>query len=168
MKPVLKLISTILLLVLVLEPVISPIVLQLHQLSVQHKMKERLEEEMLHTIIIAKTDLRWVKPGKEIILGENMFDIKTMTDLGNGTLRIAGIYDFEETLLLGQMKKSQQDDTANSNTQLVLLFHLMQALPGDQPEQDIPVQLISLNRYYTGEDALLFPFKNILTPPPRS
>lgn len=168
MKPILKLISTILLLVLVLEPVISPFVLQLHQLSVQHKMKERLEEEMLHTIIIAKTDLRWVKPGKEIVLGENMFDIKTMTDRGNGTLLITGIYDFEETLLVDHIKKSQQDDTANSNKQLVLLFHLIQALPGDEPEQAIPVQFISRNRYCTGEDALVSPFRNILTPPPRA
>jgi len=123
---------------------------------------------MLHTIIIAKTDLRWVKPGKEIVLGENMFDIKTMIDQGDGTLLVTGIYDFEETLLLGHMKKSQNDDNANSNKQLVLLFQLMQALPGDEPEQDIPVQLISRNRYCVDVDALLCPFKNILTPPPRA
>ena len=167
MKPGLKLISTILLLVLVMEPVIYPFALQMRQRSIQHKMKERLEDGMLHSITLAKSELRWVKPGKEIVLGENMFDIKTMIDQGNGILLITGIYDYEETAVVGHMKKKQQDDNTNGNKQLIQVFLLMQALPEDELGEGLTPLLISSNRHCVDEDALPSPFKNILTPPPQ-
>jgi hypothetical protein len=167
-KPAFKLISTILLLVLTLAPVIYPFALQLHQRSIQHRMKERLEDGMLHTITLAKTELRWVKPGKEIVLGENMFDIKTITDQGNGILLITGIYDYEETIVVGAMQKKQHDDNTNGNKQLVQVFQLMQALPDEEPGEGLTPPLLSSSWHCVHEDALPSPFKNILTPPPQA
>jgi hypothetical protein len=163
----LKKISTILLLALTFAPAICPFVLQSQQRSIQHKMKERLEEDMLHTVTMAKAEMHWVKPGKEILLGGEMFDVKDITEQGNGIVVVTGLYDFEETLLVGQMKKKQQDDNTNGNKQLGQAFQLLQAMPEDLLGDSLTPQLISCSWSSLKDDDLSSPFKNILTPPPQ-
>lgn len=122
---------------------------------------------MLHTVTLAKAELRWVKPGKEILLEGEMFDIKNITEQGNGLVVVTGLYDFEETLLVGQMQKKQQDDNTKGNKQLGQAFQLIQAMPEDLLGEGFPSQLISCNGACLKDDDLSSPFKNILTPPPQ-
>jgi hypothetical protein len=166
-RPVVKLISTILLLVLTAVPVTYLFVFQAHQHSIRQRMEERLENEMLHTLVIPKNELRWVKPGKEIILGENMFDIKTMTDQGNGMLLVTGIYDYEETSLVLQMNKSQDQENSKGN-KLVQLVQLMVTIPAPDPNEHFFFSR-SLNDWsQKNTPGLSSSFKNILTPPPQA
>ena len=162
-----KLISTILLLVLTTVPVSYLFIFHAHQRRIRHEMKDRLEHEMLHTVTIPKSELRWVKPGKEIALGENLFDIKTLTELHNGMVRLTGIYDFEETFVVKQMKKTQDDDAAKGN-KLMQIMQLLQSSPGTIYDE-VYCYGQSLSEWFIINDARLSsPFRSILTPPPQN
>lgn len=165
-RPVAKLISTILLLVLTAVPVIYLFVFQAHQRSIRHQMEERLEDGMLHTMTIPKNELRWVKPGKEIIVGENMFDIKSITDQGNGILLVTGIYDYEESSLVLHMKKSQEEENSKGN-KLVQLIQLMVTIPEPDPNDNLFLSQINNDWSHKYTPGLSSPFTNILTPPPQ-
>lgn len=168
MNPLLKKITTFLLLAMLLAPLSYTYIFQAKQANVQRKMKKQLQGNMLHSMVIAEEDLRWVKPGKEILVGEKMFDIKTIEYRADGTVYITGLFDHEESFLYAQLKKNRKEETNRNNQQLVQLFQLMQALPDNHPEQDHFTLPLVLQMPADTENQLPSPFQSILTPPPQS
>jgi len=149
-------------------PVIFPFLLQSRQRSIQHQMKERLEESILHTITVAEHDLRWVKEGKEIALGNKLFDVKTIASGSNGNFILTGLFDDEETMLLNQMKKKQQEEESNGNKQLTQLFHLLQVLPDNWQVDGLTLLPAADVQPVTDICILPSPVQNIPTPPPQA
>ncbi len=129
-------------------------------------MKERLEEKLLHTLVINKEAVRWIKPGKEIWLGNRMFDIKSAL-LKNGQYVFTGLYDDEETLLVLQMRNSQQKEKKSGDQLLIQLFQLLQTpCESQQPESaDCNKDIITM--YHTPHFNLLSQHSDIITPPPQ-
>ena len=168
MNPSLKKITAFLLLAMLLAPLSYTYIFQAKQARVQHKMKKQLQGNMLHSLVMAKEDLRWVKPGKEILVGEKMFDIKTIGYRADGTVYITGLFDHEESFLYAQLKKNRKEETNRNNQQLVQLFQLMQALPDNHPENDSFTLPFALQRHRHSENLLPSPIQTILTPPPQS
>lgn len=168
MGSIVKKIITGLLLAIVLAPLSYHFIFQAKQQSIQHRMKEQLEEKMLHSLVLSKDDLHWVKPGKEIVVEDKMFDIKTIEYRENNTVFITGLFDHEETLLVRQMKKDLEEENTTNNRQLVQIFQLMQALPDAQPEQQDSPGLLVAQQHFFNEALLPSPYKMILTPPPQS
>lgn len=160
-------IAAVLLLVLILAPMSYTFIFRAKQQAIHHSMKERLEEKMLHTIIVAANNIHWVRPGKEIMTEGRMFDIKQTTPLPDGTVQFKGLFDDEETLLTRQLQQKQQEDNSKGNKQIVQLFQLMQALPESAPEKSS--DQISHAGFQPAFDMALLPSpcKNILTPPPQ-
>ena len=168
MGSITKKLITLLLLAVMLAPLTYNFFFQANQQHIQHRMKKQLEENRLHHLVLSKHDLHWVKPGREILVEDKMFDIKTIEYRENNTVFITGLFDHEETLLVRQMQKDFEKENSRNNRQLVQFFQLLQALPDAQPDQyQIPELLLS-HRYFFNPTLLPSPYKLILTPPPQS
>ena len=148
-------------------PVVFTLSFLYKQQLIRHEMKEKLEREMLHTIIVPEAEVQWVKYKKEIRFQEKMFDIKSFT-IKNGQYIFTGLYDEEETALTNYFGKSTEQKNDSRSKILSAFFQLLQSIyPADSDEI-----LISMNISKTFCPLILqdisSPFINILTPPPQA
>jgi len=129
-------------------------------------MKEKLELEMLHTIVVPQAEVKWVNHKKEIRVNDKMFDVKSFT-LKKGQYIFKGLYDEEETALNNYFEKSTDQKNESGFQILSALFKMLQSIyPGDADETEISKKIS--NEY----SPLILqhissPFINILTPPPQ-
>ncbi|MFZ9388942.1 MAG: hypothetical protein ACO25B_13805 [Chitinophagaceae bacterium] len=156
------------LLALVLAPLFYTFILQAKQLSIQHRMKYRIERSLLHSIVLKKDELHWVKPGKEIRVGEKLFDIKTMQDSDHGMVLVTGLFDNEETFIYQAMKRSRENDTKRNNHLVIQLLQTQQALPETQQEPTALTGILRGQKTIFNTPSLPSPFKGIRTPPPQT
>ncbi len=134
--------------------------------NTRHEIKERLEENLLHTIRVKNDDYRWIKPGKEIMVEGRMFDIKHYREVGSET-EFTGLYDEEETALNQVADNLLHKQSRQKNMLLSQLVHLLQCVffhPADESLAGFPVQLLF---YPVGSDALPLTYYPIITPPPQ-
>lgn len=145
-------------------PMLSPVVLQLRQVHVQHEMLEKLEEQQLITVRVKAASVHWVKPKRECLLGTEMFDVKKIEVEGDH-LVLTGLYDVKEKELK-RMISQQSEQQSKQSKQKVLLF----------PVLALPVEAANVLFYKagTGISMSLFrqsfyhsPFLGFLPPPPR-
>jgi hypothetical protein len=143
------------------------LVFVMKQQSVRNRMKERLEEEILHTISLADNEVHWTEKGEELIVQGRMFDVKSMEHL-NGRVILHGLFDDEETALNRSFNENWKK---RSSHQRQLLAQLFQCLRGFY-YHSIPDLLLQLHKqqYLTllSSPKLMSQFKLILTPPPRA
>ena len=92
-------------------------------------MKEELEQSLLQELVIPTGELQWFKPGKEIVVDNQLFDIKSIRYSEDGNAYITGLFDKEETILVYQMKKDGDEQNRNSSRQVIQLFKMIQSLP---------------------------------------
>ncbi len=105
---------------LLILPLAIILFLQGWQLYLKHSAKERLEEQLLETIILRKDQFRWEKKGKEISIDGKMFDVKSFILKGDKII-VTGIYDDQETAINSML--AQQFD---KNHLLIRLLALTQ------------------------------------------
>lgn len=131
-------------------------------------MKEELEQSLLQELVIPTGELQWFKPGKEIVVDNQLFDIKSIRYSEDGNAYITGLFDKEETILVYQMKKDGDEQNRNSSRQVIQLFKMIQSLPatGNLNAELPPIALIS--RIIPGAPLLPNGFNTISTPPPQS
>jgi hypothetical protein len=67
----------------------------LHLQHHQHEMEEKMELAMLTTLHIPVAKLHWEKPGKELKIGETLFDVKQL-EIKEGIAVVKGLYDDQE------------------------------------------------------------------------
>jgi hypothetical protein len=163
---VLKKIYTLFLLLLCCLPFFFYASFNIQQIRIQHLMKERLEKQVLHQVIIAENKIQWVKESKEMILDGKMFDIKSIR-LENGVYHISGLYDDEETFLVKQLEKQQQSNTTSGNKILVQFIQLFQSNLSQDFNTE-PLFPILSNNHSVEKDWRLAPGSvAVLTPPPQ-
>ena len=129
-------------------------------------MKEKLEEEMLHSIKVPEAKVQWVRSKKEIRVEGRMFDIKSFY-VKNGEYVFTGLYDEEETALNIYFERNTDQNKAATNHVLSSLFKLLQSIYIDDKTETVllvdgPITFCPLILQYTSP-----PFKDILTPPPQ-
>jgi len=127
-------------------------------------MKEKLEEEFLHTIVIPEEQIMWVKYNEEINVGNKLFDINSYSEK-NGLYFFLGLFDAEETALNDLLEKENDEKNENEFSQL---FQWLQS----------PYTSLAFDSYVIKDDSKIFcfpillhipsPFINILTPPPQT
>lgn len=129
-------------------------------------MKEKLEDEMLHTIVVPAKQLIWVKYKKEIRVGEKMFDVKSMR-VENENYIFTGLFDDEETALNNYLENYTDQKNDSGSQLLSSLFQLLQS-SFIEGERCSLITDVAINTYplFTLQH-ISFPFKNILTPPPQ-
>lgn len=129
-------------------------------------MKERLEEEMLHTIILSTSAVQWVKYKKEIRVDGKMFDIKSFTIINENYI-FTGLYDEEETKLNNYLEKHSNQKNDTENNVLSSLFKMLHSLYANEAREEL-----TQGRFTRSYSPLILqhtssPFRNILTPPPQ-
>jgi hypothetical protein len=166
MKQISKKIAAFLFLLAGCMPVTFTLSFLYRQQLIRHEMKEKLELEMLHTIIVPQAEVKWVKHKKEARVRDKMFDIKSYT-LEKGQYTFKGLYDEEETALNNYFEKSTDQKNERGFAILSAFFKILLSIyPGDADEA-----LISKN--FANEYSQLIlehitsPFINIITPPPQ-
>lgn len=145
-------------------PMLSPVVLQLKQLHVQHEMLEKLEKQQLISIRVKAANVLWVKPKRECVLGTEMFDVKKIVVDGDD-LVLTGLYDAKEKELK-RMIRQQSEQQSKQSKQTLQLFSVL-ALPVEAANvflytagTGIPKSLFRQSFYHS-------PFLGFHTPPPR-
>ena len=165
LKTSLSNIVKLILLLLVATPAVTAIIFQLHQQAIRHNMKERLEKQLLHTIVVAENDIHWLKAEKEIWLNNRMFDIKSSCHK-NGQYLLTGLYDDDETLLVKQLQKKQQQENNSDNKillQLLQLFPVSYEIPADE----FLVFLVISRQFPENNFLICSHYLSIITPPPQ-
>jgi hypothetical protein len=147
-------------------PVAMVLSFHINQQLVRYEMKEKLEEQNLHTITLSTENVHWVKKNKEILVNGKMFDVKSFS-IENGLFKFTGLYDEEETALADQL---ENNFNKNNHTQSWLISNLFSWLhsvyPGDKIEILVPENRTRIVAHFIN-NSLSSPFKIILTPPPQ-
>ena len=128
-------------------------------------MKEQLEEQLLQTITLQVKDIQWAKAEKEIWLHNRLFDIKS-SSYHNGIYTFTGLYDDDETLLITQLQKNQEQE---NNTGNKILLQSLQLFPItlEKPAEGLLSYLL-LNRQFPEDNFPLCSLcLSIITPPPQ-
>ena len=168
MRKVNKKIATIFLLVLALAPLFYVLALHTRQHTIRCKMKEELEEKMLHSIALKSSDIHWVREGKELAIGKKLFDVKNIVYNKDGTAIVTGLFDEEETTLVQQLEKNQKENSSQGTKELAQLFHLLLVMPEYPLENNSISFLLNSSRFPVIDSAPVAAFKTILTPPPQA
>jgi hypothetical protein len=128
-----KFVGIALFLFIAIAPLFISAYLQGKKLWVQHEMKEALEHSKLHSITLSIHEFTWVKKNKEILINQQLFDIKEWT-VKNNQYHFRGLYDKEEMAIERQIIASQNNEPINSNKKISqLAFHI--------PTGSIPTEL---------------------------
>lgn len=145
-------------------PMLSPVILQLKQLHVQHEILEKLEKQELISIRVKTNSIQWVKPKKECVLGTEMFDVKKIVVDGD-ELVLTGLYDAKEKELK-RMIRQQSEQQSKQSTQTVQLFSVL-ALPVEEANIFSYTAVTGVIRNLFRQSFYHSPFLGFLTPPPR-
>ena len=123
-KNIISKIIAVIFFIVAAAPLFFSLILLIQQQFARHKIKEKLETELLHTIILPENDIVWIKKNKEIRIGKDLFDVKTILKENNKII-ITGVFDHEETEIeqsLGHLSGNSN----NPNPILIKLFSLLQ------------------------------------------
>lgn len=150
-----------------LAPAFYFLTFHVHQQKIHTEMEQRLERELKQTISLNPNDIKWIRNEKEIIIGDRLFDVHEIKYEADGKITVSGLFDDEETILVEQFQKRQQENNSTGNKQIAQILQFDLALPV------YPNGLFN-DRYIVS--GLLFPtisaepvsiYLNTLTPPPR-
>ncbi len=147
-------------------PLVTVFLFQTHQKNIQHKMQGQLEKKNLITITLQDNKIKWIKKGKEVWINNKMFDIKSLHH-ENGVYTLTGLYDNDETLLVTQLHKNQQDENTSGNKILFQLFRLLHTPFIQQPAAYFPGQPSALQYRPDKNISLPTQYIPLSTPPPQ-
>lgn len=128
-------------------------------------MREKVKTDLLQTISLKEEEVHWVKYGKEILINDCLFDIKSFS-VQNGVAVFLGLFDFEETVLFKQIKKDHQNESGSR--QITNLFKILQTFYNNTDE------ILTFNGSHVTKkypacisSSLLTPFIPLFIPPPQ-
>lgn len=147
-----------------LIPALFACILHIQQQIIRHEMKEKLEQQSLHTISVSAKDFHWMEDGKEIMVNGSMFDIHSYTQK-NGTYFFTGLFDDEETALIQQLEKNNDSDSGNKT--LIRFFQLLQSCYYKQQQDNIFIFVASNKEFISTKMLIPAPFTSVPTPPPQ-
>ena len=165
LKQIVIKIRTFFLTVIALIPVLFVCCFLIQQQIIRHEMKEKLEQQSLHTITATAKDFHWMEEGKEIMVDGKMFDIHSYSQK-NGTYFFTGLFDEEETSLVQQLEKTT--DRTHDNKTLIRFFQLLQSGFYSTQQNNICIIKLTSQQILTNKPSFPTVFICIPTPPPRS
>lgn len=160
---------TFLLLLAIASPSLLFVYFSTELLFIRHQMEEQLEHQHLQTLELKKAELKWHKKGKEIEIGDRLFDIKEIKEKGELVI-VKGLFDDEEKKIkkrIGLLEKQKNDENQLSH-QVILKFATAQ-LYFESPGTEFTPSLRLLTTSLVIPTALcISPFQRIPIPPPRA
>jgi hypothetical protein len=85
-----------------LLPLLAITILQAGQVYIKSTRDERLEKEKQVQVVLPAKEVVWEEEGKELWVGDRMFDVSTYT-VTNGQYYLTGVYDDHETAVAGTL-----------------------------------------------------------------
>ncbi len=146
-------------------PFIVPMSLFVGQQLTMHIMKERLEVASLHTVRMAKNDIRWVTKNTECIIEGRMFDVKSSTE-SDGQVILSGLYDDDETQIVRLLESSNESGKNNIPIQLIYGYTHLIAVENIQPQVTFLNNKQNSDWKTDHETCMLSTFNVVLSPPP--
>lgn len=116
---------TVMVVVTLLEA--TPAVLQLRILWLKHRAAKRLEQACLKTIYLSNKEIRWEEAGKELRIGERLFDVESYHQTKQG-LVVAGLFDDEETSIEAKANAFWEKEAPQQAGFLVKYFQLLNGI----------------------------------------
>lgn len=83
-------------------PVIFTCYFYIEQTLIEHSMEEAMETENLETISVPNDEIVWLKKGKEVLIKNELFDVKSYKRQGPITI-LKGLYDIKENELKNKL-----------------------------------------------------------------
>ena len=121
----------------------------------------------MQTVLIAAAEIHWVKSGKEIVIGNRLFDVKEYHATAT-SITITGVFDNEETTI---QKQANDLWHQQKNKQGIFLLKAFQVLANtyfqqhnDYLEAILPATTVYAKEAFYSETNI---FINIPYPPPR-
>lgn len=103
----------------------------------RYQIHEKLEHENIQSIVLADNDFKWIKQNEEILIHNQLFDVKKYTQSGN-SFTFWGVFDTVEDAIALQLKKLEQTTNQSSLPYHSLLLKLLS-----------PALLNNSNTYFT-------------------
>lgn len=160
-------ITAVFLLVIVLAPLSYHFIFQARQQQIRHHMKEELEHARLQELVLPAASLQWAKPGKEILVNQELFDVKSIRYDHKGMAHIRGLFDEAETALVKEIQKDFDQQNRNGSRQIISLFKTIQSLPESGQFVFTAPAPVSTVLPVHGAGSLPNNYLLLLTPPPR-
>jgi len=150
-------------------PTLLIVYFQLAQWQQQKHMEEELESHQLQTISISKSELKWYKLNKEVLVEGKLFDVKKIHEK-DATVFLTGLFDEKETEIknnLGIIRKAESDKKKNS--ELAQQFFSFLLFPArNSIEIPIPFQSIKKSFPFEASSRIASISFSIITPPPEA
>lgn len=165
-KNIISKIIAVIFFIVTAAPLFFSSLLLIKQQYARHKIKEKLETGLLHTIILPENGIVWVKKNKEIRIDNELFDVKSILKENNKII-ITGVFDHEETEI--EQKLGNLSCNANNpNPILTKLFSFLQnifsCMGGFEIQNDFECTI--KNEFYFTAGLQQLPHK-VITPPPQ-
>jgi hypothetical protein len=156
-----------LMLLLVAAPILVFTTLFISQKIAQHTMEEKLEKASLQTITLSTSDFIWLEKGKEIKIGNEMFDVKSFYKKADKFV-FTGLYDKKEKEINNQMNILVNNKNTDQHSSGLLVLKLSQTVCVISNSIDLPAPFFSIHKKmykFFNEKELAFS-TSINTPPP--
>jgi hypothetical protein len=155
----------VLLLILAATPYFYYGLMQHTQEQLKHEMEERLEQSLLQSITIGERDVKWAEEGKEIWVGDRLFDIKSVT-YHNHHYIFTGLFDEKETALVKNVREQQQRENSPGSALIIKLFQVFGVC--ENAENNLATTGdINTHFFHEYSTELKLQFNPVPTPPPQ-
>lgn len=106
---------------MILLPLLAISILQVAQAYIKTNREERLESTELVQVAVSAKNLVWEEEGKELWIGDRMFDVASYSFM-DGNFYLTGVYDDEETQVADTLLHFIFSKNGNDLLQLLLLL----------------------------------------------
>jgi hypothetical protein len=132
-------------------------------------MEEQLEQQHLQTLAVKKAAFKWYKKGKEIEVGNRLFDVKEIREDGD-MLLVKGLYDDQEKKVKTQIALLSKEKNKQTHLAHQLLMNFMSGLIFFEDTAKISINITIASPYtlITQTQLIPAPFQSIPLPPPRA
>jgi hypothetical protein len=160
-----KNISVLLMLLLTL-PMLVSLCIEVKIKWVQHEVLEKMEQTHLHVIKVDSNQVQWKIKNKELIIGDQLFDVKYAVYEG-GKINFYGLFDREEARLENIIEKNMSGNESSKEIKKITRFLLqLQFLKTHTTQCFVEPESKQLDFIAKKIGIAPNPFLNIITLPP--
>ena len=133
----------------------------------QQQMEEKLEKAHLQTLSIPVSEVKWFRENKEIIVGQKLFDVKSVINR-DGIASFTGLYDDQETNIKTQLENLELEEDENAKNESAINLISILLFKGEDYNSSWLLNQLSTQYIDFSKDHLISPVISTPAPPPKS
>lgn len=157
---------SVLLMILLTLPMLVSLCIEVKIKWVQHEMLEKMEQTHLHVISVDANQVQWKIKNKELLIGDQLFDVKYAVYEG-GKINFYGLFDREEARLENIIEKNMSGNESSKEIKKITRF-LLELRFLKSYTSNCFMELETTQQDFISKNAEItqHPYLNIITPPP--